>query len=99
MDESFRFAMDWDLLVRFREAGARFVRLPRFLGGFRVHPQQKTSAGISDIGFQEMNRIRQRILGRVPSTINVRRAVVPYLLKHVAADLGWRIRNRLGMNP
>src|SRR5258707_8854007 len=42
IDESFRFAMDWDLLVRFRDAGARFARLPRFLGAFRVHGQQKT---------------------------------------------------------
>ncbi len=64
-----------------------------------MHAQQKTSAGISDVGFKEMNRIRQRILGRVPSTNDVRKAVVPYLLKHVATDLGWRIRNRLGMNP
>ena len=98
IDESFRFALDWDLLIRFRDAGARFARLPRFLGGFRVHPQQKTSAGISDIGFQEMDRIRQRVLGRVPSRIEVRKAVFPYLLRHMALDLGWRIRNKLGMH-
>src|SRR5262249_36979350 len=41
LDETFQFALDWDLLIRFRDAGARFVRLPRFLGGFRVHAQQK----------------------------------------------------------
>jgi hypothetical protein len=97
IDESFRFAMDWDLLVRFRQAGARFARIPRFLGGFRVHAKQKTSAGISDIGFEEMNRIRARILGRVPSTIEVRKAVAPYLMRHAAVDLGWRIRDKLGM--
>ncbi len=98
VDESFRFAMDWDLLVRFREAGARFARIPRFLGGFRVHAQQKTSAGISDIGFQEMDRIRERVLGRVPSGMEVRRAVAPYMLRHVALDLGWRIRDKLGLS-
>src|SRR5262249_23541680 len=43
LDASFQFAMDWDLILRFREAGARFVRLPRFLGAFRVHARQKTS--------------------------------------------------------
>ncbi len=96
IDESFRFAMDWDMLVRFREAGARFVRLPHFLGGFRIHPHQKTSAAISEIGHQEMDRIRQRVLGRVPSGMEVRKAVLPYLLKHVVTDLGWRIRNKLG---
>ncbi len=98
MDESFAFALDWDLLVRFREAGARFARLPRFLGGFRVHPQQKTIAAIADTGFREMNRIRERVLGRVPSTTEVRRAVFPYLLRHVALDLGWRIQDKLGMH-
>jgi glycosyltransferase involved in cell wall biosynthesis len=97
IDESFRFAMDWDLLVRFRDAGARFVRLPRFLGGFRVHPRQKSSAEISNIGFQEMDRIRQQLLGRVPSRAEIQKAVRVYLLRHVLIDLVWRIRTRLGM--
>lgn len=96
VDESFRFAMDWDLLLRFRDAGARFARIPRFLGGFRVHSRQKTSAGISSVGFEEMDRLRSRVLGRVPSRTELRRAVAPYLLRHVASDLAWRLRNRLG---
>jgi glycosyltransferase involved in cell wall biosynthesis len=96
VDESFRFAMDWDLLVRFRDAGARFKRLPRFLGGFRIHEKQKTSAAIGDIGFQEMDRIRERVHGRVPSGMEVRRAVAPYLLRHVASDVRWRIGDLLG---
>jgi GT2 family glycosyltransferase len=95
VDESFQFAMDWDLLVRFRAAGAHIVRLPRFLGGFRVHPHQKTSAEIADSGIQEMNRIRRRILGRVPSKREIQRALFPYLLRHIATDWGWRIQNRL----
>lgn len=97
VDESFRFAMDWDLLLRFREAGGHFARLPRFLGGFRVHPRQKTTAEISDIGFQEMDRIRRRLLGYIPSRKEIRRAVRPYLLRHVAIDLAWRLRHRLGL--
>ena len=97
VDESFRFAMDWDLLVRFRDAGARFERLPRFLGGFRIHQHQKTSAVISDIGFKEMNRIRERALGRVPTHLEIRKAVLPYLLRHCAADFRWRLQNRLGV--
>ena len=28
IDESFRFAMDWDLLVRLRDAGAKFAHIP-----------------------------------------------------------------------
>jgi GT2 family glycosyltransferase len=96
MDESFQFALDWDLLVRFREAGARFARLPRFLGGFRVHAQQKTTTSIANTGFEEMNRIRQRALGRVPTSVEVRKAVAPYLMKHLAADIQWKIASRLG---
>ena len=99
IDESFRFAMDWDLIVRFRDAGARFDRLPRFLGGFRIHPHQKTSAVINEVGFQEMNRIRERALGRVPSPMEVKRAVAPYLLRHLWTDLAWRARKRLGAEP
>jgi FkbM family methyltransferase len=96
VDETFRFALDWDLLVRFRDAGARFALLPRFLGGFRIHPSQKTSADISDVGYREMERIRERALGRTPTPIEVRKAVLPYLLKHVAADYRWRLGKFFG---
>ncbi len=64
VDESFDFALDWELLLRFREAGATFVRLPRFLAAFRVHPQQKTSQELERRGFQEMSRLRERCHGR-----------------------------------
>jgi glycosyltransferase involved in cell wall biosynthesis len=96
LDETFSFAIDWDLLVRFRDAGACFTHLPRFLGGFRVHAEQKTSASIAAIGCEEMDRIRQRLLGHQPSWREIRKAVMPYLLRHVLADIGWRVRNKLG---
>ena len=85
VDESFTFAMDWDLLLRFADAGARFAHLPRPLGAFRVHTQQKTSAMIGHIGLAEMDRIRLRIHGRVPTPAEIRRAVLPFLMRHVAA--------------
>lgn len=98
INESFRFAMDWDLLVRFREAGARFAHIPRFLGAFRIHEQQKTSAVINETGFQEMNRIRERIHGRVPSRKQIHKAVLPFLTRHVVVDLCYRIKRRTGKN-
>jgi hypothetical protein len=98
IDESFRFAMDWDLLVRFRDAGAKFAHIPRFLGAFRVHQHQKTTASINDIGHQEMDRIRNRVLGRVPSRKEIRAATLPYLLKHIAIDILYRVKTRLGVN-
>ena len=95
IDESFAFAMDWDLLIRFRDAGAIFAHIPRFLGAFRIHEQQKTSAAINEIGHQEMDRIRERLLGRVPTRGEIRKATLPFLLKHVAADMVYRVKTRL----
>jgi Glycosyl transferase family 2 len=83
IDESFRFAVDWELLLRLRQSGARFARLPRFLGAFRVHPQQKTALQISDIGAREMDRLRQRYLGRPVSSAEVAKETESYLQRHV----------------
>lgn len=95
IDESFKFAMDWDLLVRFRDAGARFAHIPRFLGAFRIHEHQKTSAVINEIGHKEMDRIREKLLGRVPGHMEVRKAVIPFLLKHVSIHMAYRVKSRL----
>ncbi len=63
IDPSFQFALDWDLLARFQQAGCRMVRVPYFLGAFRVHAEQKTSQAIHTIGAEEMRRIRTRFHG------------------------------------
>lgn len=82
MDESYRFACDWDLLLRFREAGARFTRLPRFLGAFRVHEEQKTSKQLADVGASEMNRLRERYVGRPVDAEEIWQHIQPYLHRH-----------------
>jgi GT2 family glycosyltransferase len=82
-DDTFRFAMDWDFLVRLRDSGARFKRLPRLLGAFRIHEQQKTSAVISDVGMQEMTRLRRRCLGHEPNEAEIYLNVAPYLGRHM----------------
>jgi GT2 family glycosyltransferase len=64
VNPDFHFALDWDLLLRFQKAGARIVRLPYFLGCFRVHAAQKTSAQINSRGLQEMDQLRLREHGR-----------------------------------
>ena len=88
IDDSFQFAMDWDLLLRFKDAGCRMVRLPRFLGAFRVHDCQKTQTQIRDVGEEEMQKIRRRIHGRDVSPresyIQVRR----YLRRHLLCHFG-----------
>lgn len=95
IDESFRFAMDWDLLVRFRDVGARFAHIPRFLGAFRIHEHQKTSAAINEIGHGEMDRIRERLLGKVPSRTEIGKAVTPFMLRHVSVHIVYRVKTRL----
>jgi glycosyltransferase involved in cell wall biosynthesis len=64
LDESFHFAMDWDLILRFQDAGAVFKRLPRFLAGFRVHDQQKSIQQAADVGKSEIDRLHLRTFGR-----------------------------------
>ncbi|VTT99182.1 Glycosyltransferase involved in cell wall bioproteinsis OS=Sulfuricella denitrificans skB26 GN=SCD_n02394 PE=4 SV=1: Glycos_transf_2 [Gemmataceae bacterium] len=82
IDESFQFALDWDLLLRFRDAGARFKRLPRFLGAFRIHPSQKTSAELSSTGTPEMQRIRHRLHGDTVTMDNIRANLRGYMIAH-----------------
>jgi glycosyltransferase involved in cell wall biosynthesis len=82
MDETFKFALDWDLLLRFRRAGARFRRVPRFLAAFRVHPGQKTSAELGDVGSAEMERLRTREAGRLVSGEEIMRGLDDYLRRH-----------------
>jgi glycosyltransferase involved in cell wall biosynthesis len=91
MDETFRFALDWDLLTRFIEKKARLVRLPRFLGGFRVHQGQKTTSDFDTIGKAEMRRLRERVHGRTVSAAEIRLAVWPYLLRSVALHSLYRL--------
>ncbi|MFM1813546.1 MAG: Hyaluronan synthase [Pseudomonadota bacterium] len=64
IDPSFRFAMDWDLLLRFQAAGAKIVRVPYFLACFRIHSAQKTSAQMHSVGQNEIDRLRERTFGR-----------------------------------
>lgn len=92
IDDSFQFAMDWDLLLRFQEAGARMVRLPRFLGAFRVHSNQKTSTRIDDVGNDEMNRLRERANGRKVTQLECRRHARAYQGKSLAYYLLFKLR-------
>ena len=83
IDENFQFAMDWDLLLRFRAAEATFARLPRFLGAFRVHTEQKSQARINDIGAKESSRLREQYIGKSVSEAEIYYKILPYLKKHV----------------
>lgn len=60
VDPTFRFAMDWDLFLRFYRSGTVMRRLPYFLGGFRVHEDSKTMSQSLSVGAEECERIRRR---------------------------------------
>jgi glycosyltransferase involved in cell wall biosynthesis len=90
LDERFQFAMDWDLLLRFRDAGAKMVRLPNFIGLFRVHERQKTCAEINSTGFHEMQQLRTRSIGYTPSTQRVAVGVLWYIVKAKFVEGLWK---------
>src|SRR5437764_14323101 len=82
MDESFQFALDWDFILRAHVAGFQFKRLPRFLGCFRVHDEQK-SATMPEIFNEETRRLRKTHLQRDPTIPEIQRALRGYLRLHV----------------
>ncbi|MEZ6067353.1 MAG: glycosyltransferase [Planctomycetaceae bacterium] len=82
LDEAFHFAMDWDLILRFREAGARFARLPRFLGAFRISDDNKTSTQLETIGRRDIEILRKRVLGHLPSDREIKRKTRGYMQRH-----------------
>jgi len=47
-DENLRYCMDWDLWLKFRKAGARFVRLEHYCWALRQHSGSKTQGGERD---------------------------------------------------
>lgn len=80
LDETFHFAMDWDFLLRLSEKHVDIRHLPKFLGLFRIHHQQKTSSQLSSIGQQEIRRIRHRELGFQPTRCQLIPNILPFLL-------------------
>ena len=82
IDESFHYALDWDFALRAQAAGFRFKRVPRFLGCFRVHDQQKSTAMMA-VGADEQRRLRQAHLGYDPDWGEIHCATRGYLRRHV----------------
>ena len=56
IDPDYRFAMDYDLFVRFMQSG-KLVRVNRFLGVFRKHTEAKTSQLLETVGTEEIARV------------------------------------------
>ena len=93
-DPSFRYALDWELLLRFREAGAKMVRLPRYIGAFRVHDQQKSTAADAS-GATECALLHKRVHGRPLTNEELLRRLTPYFFRHILVHTGHRTLDRL----
>ncbi|WP_221032930.1 glycosyltransferase family 2 protein [Actomonas aquatica] len=97
IDPTFQFALDWDLLLRFQAAGARIEHLPRFLGAFRLHAAQKSSAAIGSTGQAELDALRRRTFGRdlAPSELIESSFINRYLRRSARRELA----ARFGLRP
>jgi glycosyltransferase involved in cell wall biosynthesis len=91
---TFAYALDWDLLLRFQAAGATMVRLPRFLGAFRVHELQKTTAD-AHVGADECALLRYRVHGHEISAGEMRRQMRPFYVRHLLVHKRQRVLDRL----
>lgn len=93
LDTSFKFALDWDLLLRFEAAGAQIVRLPYFLACFRIHSSQKTAAQMASVGQVEINRLRTRTNGRAISAheLETHPVLHRYLRRSAFIQFLWRL--------
>lgn len=86
LDDKLAFALDWDLLLRFLDCGAYFSHVPRFLGGFRIHQDQKTSSEYGSKGVLEMKYLRSQHAPRLLSRILMPYRHFIFLLKHIQED-------------
>jgi GT2 family glycosyltransferase len=94
MDATFQFALDWDLLLRLSQTGARIVRLPRFLGAFRIHDAQKTQSR-DEARDAESDRLRRRSQDRPMTGDEAYARLRPFLRRHVVHHTLTRAAARL----
>lgn len=92
LDQGLQFALDWDLLQRFQTVNVNIVRVPRFLGAFRLHAAQKTLALVDELGYAEMDALREKAVGRRVSREEIHRNTIPYLLRSMAYQAMYRMR-------
>ncbi|MBB3133613.1 glycosyltransferase involved in cell wall biosynthesis [Rhizobium pisi] len=93
-DERFHFAMDWDLILRFMQAGAVFNHVPELFGLFRVHGNQKSQTDFRERGAREMAELRHaHANGRMNTAQRIIRHIA-YLLKHKRADAALQVALR-----
>lgn len=89
-DASLHYALDWDFMLRAEAAGFKLARMRRFLACFRVHDEQKTTRNY-ELGRSEMQLLRRRSLGQVPTQAEIYRAMAPYLVRQFLFHWSYRL--------
>lgn len=89
-DASLHYALDWDFILRAEAAGFRLARMRQFLACFRVHDEQKTTRNY-ELGRSEMQKLRRRSLGHVPTQAEIYRAMAPYLMRQFLFHWSYRL--------
>jgi glycosyltransferase involved in cell wall biosynthesis len=64
IDESFHFAMDYELWLRFLKQDAKFLAVEDFFGLFRSYQEQKSIDLWETVGLPEIAKLHQTYLGR-----------------------------------
>jgi len=59
-DTQLHYALDWDIILRFIDAGAEFRYVPELFGLFRVHRKQKSQADFVARGTKEIRVLQRR---------------------------------------
>lgn len=93
VNESFHFAMDYELWLRLAASGARFARMTRVLAIDRAQRARK-SINILDVRDQDMHRLREMygVAGSQPSRTLT--AVHAVWCRFAGVPLAWRIPER-----
>ena len=92
IDESLKFAIDWELLLRFDAARARFERLPSFLGAFTTHAGQKSIAQRDRYGIPEFISIQQRLAPTFGRRQAERARSAAYMVESAVWDWAYRLK-------
>lgn len=64
VDTEFKFAMDYELFLRFLKNGAKFLAIQEVVGLFRAYPSQKSVHLWHSTGLPEIAKLHQLYLGR-----------------------------------
>jgi len=67
VDETYNFAMDYELWMRMLQNGAKFLALKDFFGLYRLHENAKSVAQWETLGLREIPRVYQKYCDKVLS--------------------------------